>query len=72
MLRSNPVAAPVDDDSTLPPAPTPFDFYLDAWNESAARLQASGDLVLIRLPFGFLGGLVIRGRDVWMETVRCS
>jgi len=37
----------------------PFDFYLDVWNPLAAQFQATGEVVLVRLPFGFYGGIVI-------------
>ena len=40
----------------------PFDFYLDGWNPLAAQSQATGDVILVRLPFGFYGGIVI-GED---------
>lgn len=40
-----------------------FDFCLDAWNPSAALCQMAGEVILVRLPCGFYGGIVIRERD---------
>lgn len=45
----------------------PFDFYLDRWDPAAASLQAMGDLILVRLPLGFYGGIVIGTRDARIE-----
>ncbi len=45
----------------------PFDFCLDGWDPAAASLQATGDLILVRLPLGFYGGTVIATRDARTE-----
>lgn len=46
-----------------------FDFVLDGWDQSAAQLQMSGDLILVALPRGFYGGIVVPRVEDWSGIV---
>jgi hypothetical protein len=37
-----------------------YDFVADGWSEALGILQASGELIAVRLPHGFVGVCMIR------------
>lgn len=63
MLRSEEMGKVDERQQNMAAPEIPFDFYLDSWNPLAAQFQATGEVVLVRLPFGFYGGIIVTERD---------
>ncbi len=47
----------------------PFDFVTDGWTQGLGELQATGEVLVVRLPEGFCGVCLLGGQSV-LESIR--